>query len=140
MEETEVSYFFDTYAIAEILEGSPNYQKYINEQVTITIFNLAEIYGYALGEHTQQEADEIYQKYQTCVVEVEEDTLKEAVKFRKENKKKNLSYTDCIGYIYSKRHNMRFLTGDKEFQFQLRNHGLRRNTALEHKKRKLSRR
>ena len=46
----------------------------------------------------------------------EKKDLKESIKFRKEQKKKDLSYTDCIGYIYAARNNMKFLTGDKEFE------------------------
>ena len=49
-------------------------------------------------------------------MEIDDETLKEAMKFRKELKKRDVSYTDSIGYIYAKRHNMKFLTGDKEFE------------------------
>jgi predicted nucleic acid-binding protein len=38
------------------------------------------------------------------------------MKFRKKNKKRNLSYADCIGYIYALKNNLIFLTGDKEFE------------------------
>lgn len=30
-------------------------------------------------------------------------------------KNKNLSYTDCIGYIFAIKNNLKFLTGDKKF-------------------------
>ena len=115
MEELEAEYFFDTYAIIEILKQNPNYEKYKEEKATLTIFNLAEICWSCLYDFNEQELNEIYNKYKEAVVEIEDDTLKEAMKFRKEHKKKDLSYTDCIGYIYAKKHNMRFLTGDKEF-------------------------
>ena len=49
-------------------------------------------------------------------MDISEDVLKEAIKFRKKNKSKNLSYTDCIGYIYALKNNLMFLTGDKEFK------------------------
>ena len=49
------------------------------------------------------------------MTEIDDETLKEAIRFRKEKKKKNMSYTDCIGYVYAKKHGMKFLTGDKEF-------------------------
>jgi len=38
------------------------------------------------------------------------------MKFRKKNKKRNLSYTDCIGYVYATENDLIFLTGDKEFE------------------------
>mgnify|MGYP001605914298 CR=1 FL=1 len=111
-----VRYFFDSYAIVEIVSGNPNYAKYLGEDFSITIFNLAEVYYSAINNLNEEKADEIYNKYSNCVVEVSDEVLKEAIKFRKANKKKDLSYTDCIGYIYAMKNNMVFLTGDKEFQ------------------------
>lgn len=35
---------------------------------------------------------------------------------KKEQKRKDLSYADCIGYTYAKRHGMKFLTGDRQFE------------------------
>lgn len=109
-------YFFDTYAVIELVTGSPFYAKFINETPTITIFNLAEIYYSALNNMDESKAEEIYEKYSCYVADVSDEILKEAMKFRKKNKKKNLSYTDCIGYIYAIKNNFIFLTGDKEFQ------------------------
>ena len=43
-------------------------------------------------------------------------TIKNAMKFRLANKKKKLSYADCIGYQLAKEHGLKFLTGDKEFE------------------------
>jgi predicted nucleic acid-binding protein len=111
-----VNYFFDSYAIIEIVKENKNYLKYLDEEATITIFNLAEIYYSVLNEHPLEKADAVFESYKNATVEIDEDILKEAVKFRKQNKKKNLSYADCIGYIYALRNNMKFLTGDKEFE------------------------
>ena len=116
MEKPEVEYFFDTYAIIEILEKNLSYEKYNDKEVVITIFNLAEIYWSCLGNFNENELNKIYEEYKEAVVEIDDETLKEAIKFRKEHKKRDLSYTDAIGYIYAKRHNMIFLTGDKEFE------------------------
>jgi|SRR3989338_3542759 len=112
----EENYFFDTYAIIEILEESPDYKEYREKDVTLTVFNLAEIYYSCLGNFNEQELQEIYDKYKESVVEIDDETFKEAMKFRKELKKRDVSYTDSIGYTYAKRHNMKFLTGDKEFE------------------------
>lgn len=111
-----VKYFFDSYAVIEVTKGNPNYAKYIQEEVLITIFNLAEIYFSAITNLSDAAAEEIYDKYKNNLVEISDEILKEAMKFRKKNKKRNLSYADCIGYIYSLRNSLRFLTGDKEFQ------------------------
>ncbi|MBI2449475.1 PIN domain-containing protein [Candidatus Pacearchaeota archaeon] len=111
-----VSYFFDTYSIIELIEGNQRYAKYEDESATITIFNLAEIYWVVLNKLGEKQADEVFKEYKDAVAEIDDDTLKEAIKFRKENKKQDFSYADCIGYIYAKRHGMKFLTGDKEFE------------------------
>ncbi|HLC73699.1 MAG TPA: PIN domain-containing protein [Candidatus Nanoarchaeia archaeon] len=115
-EKDGIKYFFDTYAIAEIINGDSNYARFSLEPVIITIFNLAEVYWISINQYSEQEADEIYLRYSRCVVDISEDVLKEAIKFRKKNKSKNLSYTDCIGYIYALKNNLMFLTGDKEFK------------------------
>ncbi len=110
-----IAYFFDTYAVAEILGGNPQYAPYAETPVTITVFQLAEIYWHALRTYEDSEADEIYEHYRCAVVNVDDTTLKTAIKFRLRHKKRKLSYADCVGYIYAKRHSMKFLTGDKEF-------------------------
>jgi len=109
-------YFFDSYAIVEILKGNPAYAKYINEPVILTIFNLVEVYWFALNEYGEKEAEQIYEQYRKSVVKINDETIKDAIKFRKKNKKRNLSYADCIGYIYSIKNKLLFLTGDKEFK------------------------
>ena len=109
-------YFFDTYAVIELVSGNSFYARFINEAPTITIFNLAEIYYSAINNLDESKAEKIYEKYSCCVVHVSDKILKEAMKFRKNNKKRNLSYTDCIGYVYATENDMIFLTGDKEFE------------------------
>lgn len=109
------AFFFDTYAVIELIEGNKSYVPYRGCETSLTIFNLAEIYWVILNRLGRQEANEVFRKYRPAVVEVDDATLKEAIEFRKSHKKRDLSYTDCIGYIYAKRHRMKFLTGDKEF-------------------------
>lgn len=111
-----VGYFWDSYAVAELISGSKNYAKYADEPVVITVFNLAEIYWFALSEYGEEKADEVYGKFKKGVVDVDDEVLKDAIKFRKKHKSKNLSYADCIGYVYAVKNNLLFLTGDKEFQ------------------------
>jgi hypothetical protein len=111
-----VKYFFDSFAIIELIIGNPNYAKYIDEEATLTLFNLVEVYYSALNNLDEQKAEEIYNKYKEAVVEVEDNVLKEAIKFRKKHKKSDLSYTDCIGYIYALSNDLKFLTGDKQFK------------------------
>ncbi len=111
-----LKYFFDSYAIIEIIKKNPEYFVYAEEEIIFTLFNLAEIYWAALRDFSEEEAEEVYSKFRSNVVEIDDETLKEAIKFRKEHKKHDLSYTDCIGYIYSKQNNLKFLTGDSKFE------------------------
>ena len=114
-----LKYFWDTYAVVEFIAGNPNFARFSQEPAIITIFNLAEVFWISLREYDEKQAVEIYNKYKQCVVEVEVDdeTFKEAIKFRKKVcKNKKISYADAIGYIYAFRNNLVFLTGDKEFK------------------------
>ncbi|MBI3334006.1 PIN domain-containing protein [Candidatus Pacearchaeota archaeon] len=109
-------YFFDSYAIIEIVKNNPKYLPYSEEDIVLTLFNLAEIYWSSSLDYGEEKADEVYSKFRENVVEIDDETLKEAIKFRKEHKKQDFSYTDCIGFIYSKRNNLKFLTGDSKFE------------------------
>lgn len=113
----ELKYFWDTYAIIEFIDGNPNFDRFADEPIIITILNLAEIFWIALREYNEKMAEEIYEKYKICVAEIDDETLKEAIKFRKKvYKNKKISYADAIGYIYAIKNNLIFLTGDKEFK------------------------
>lgn len=109
-------FFYDSYAVVELVKGNPAYFEYSDEAIRITIFNLAEIYWAVLNDFAEEIADKVYEKFKKGIVEIDDETLKEAIKFRRLHRNKDLSYTDCIGYIYAKRHGLFFLTGDKEFE------------------------
>ena len=109
-------YFFDSYAVIEVVSGNSFYVRFMGETPTLSIFNLAEVYYSAITNLDESKAEEIYNKYSCCVVNIPDEVLKEAMKFRKKNKKRSLSYADCIGYIYALKNNLVFLTGDKEFE------------------------
>ena len=111
-----VGYFFDSYAVIELLKGNPSYTRYSQEPFILSLFNLVEVYWNALHELGEQEADALFERLRDCVVELSDDVLKEAIRFRKKNKKRDLSYADCIGYCYALQHSLLFLTGDKEFE------------------------
>ncbi len=116
VEGKEVSYFFDSYAIIEIIKENSSYKKYTFLPVILTLFNLGEIYFFALRDLGEARANTIFTQYRKAVVEIDDETLKEAVKFRKSMNKRQLSYADCIGYVYAKRNGMNFLTGDSQFE------------------------
>lgn len=111
-----VKYFFDSYAIIELVKGNPSYARFSEEIVVITIFNLVEIYWSFVLDFGEEKAKELYMKFKECVVPINDSVIQEAIRFRKDNKRKNVSYADCLGYMYACQNNLLFLTGDKEFQ------------------------
>ena len=116
MEEIE-SYFFDTYAFFEIICGNPNYDKYKKEiSIITTKLNLIELHYGLLKLYGEDTANFYFEKFKKFVNDFDDEIIKKANTFRLINKIKKLSYTDCIGYILSRKLNIQFLTGDKEFE------------------------
>ena len=66
-----------------------------------------------LGEKT---ADYWIAKFSPFVVRVDRALLIKAAKYKEDHKKENLSFFDCVGYIYAQENHMQFVTGDKEFK------------------------
>ncbi|MEK6894243.1 MAG: PIN domain-containing protein [Nanoarchaeota archaeon] len=110
-----VRYFFDSYAIMEIIEGNSNYEIYLDSEIVINNFNFAELcYGWF---RNKEKNVEIYiKKYSEHIVSVNLDWIEEAMKFRIDWKDRKVSVPDCIGYIMAKKLGILFLTGDKEFK------------------------
>ena len=111
-----MKYFFDTYALIEIAKNNPNYLNYAGDVVITTIFNLSELYYIILKEFGKERAKIVYHKFKECSDMISDDVIFEAMELRLRLKKKNLSYTDCIGYVYALKNNLKCLTGDKEFK------------------------
>ena len=110
-----MSYFFDTYAIIEIILSNPSYEKYKTFPVKLCILNIAEVYSIILRNKSKDEADKWLGNYNLELLEIAPKTMAEAVYFRF-MRKNNISLTDAVGYILSLENNLKFLTGDKEFQ------------------------
>ena len=109
-------YFFDTYAIIEIIKGNSNYDKFKNVRIVMAIFNLVELHYSILKDFNKEIADKILKKYADYVIGIDLEVIKDANEFRYKNKNLKLSYADCIGYIIAKQKSIKFLTGDKQFE------------------------
>lgn len=114
---TEMARFFaDTYAIIEYLNGNEKYRRYFeNNEYIISRLNLMELYYSALLENPEI-ADTYFESFSSMEVDFTDETMKKAMKFRKEYKKLKLSYADCIGYQIALEEKAKFLTGDKGFK------------------------
>ncbi len=72
------------------------------------------------GGLTPDDAKEIAKKFfgqfKDRVINIEEEYIFKASQFKMDNKKKNFSYADCLGYAIGLIYELKFLTGDKEFE------------------------
>ena len=110
------AFVFDTYAILEIIAGNPNYTKYLNSEIVINDFIFAELCYKLIRENGLEKTNFYVDRYAHYRKELDAETIKEAMLFRCKHKKRNLSPADCISYIMGLKLNLRFLTGDRQFE------------------------
>ena len=108
------TYFFDSYAVFEMLEGNSNYKRYKSSLTILTKLNLFEIHYGILKEKGKEKAKELLEKFSERVIDFNNEDIINASEIKKQNPKRSM--TDCIGYVVSLRLNIKFLTGDKEFK------------------------
>ncbi len=109
--------FFDTYALIEIIKGNPNYKKYKDFGIVLTKLNLFELYYSTMQKYGEEKAKNELSKNSSFIVDFNNNTIENAAKLKFIFKKQNISMTDCIGYIKAKELGIKFLTGDKQFEF-----------------------
>lgn len=106
----------DTYALIEIHNCNPHFQKLLNEGVINPDILMAEFYGILYKRFNLQTAEYWYQKLHALCTPVPITIFLKAVKYRADHKKENLSFFDCVGYMYAHEHKIPFVTGDHAFQ------------------------
>ncbi len=111
----EIRRCLDTYALVEIAKGNPKYAGYLNSSFAITDLTLAEFYAVLLRGEGEKVADYWYKKLERFSSPVNKEMLIEAIKFRYEHRKQDISFFDAAGYIFSMKQGYLFLTGDKDF-------------------------
>ena len=111
-----MGYFFDTYAIIEIIKENKEYEIYKEEIITTSILNLGELYYFLLTRYGEEAADAWYKKLENTPLPIGAQSIISAMKFRSQNKKLGLSFIDCVGYIIAKEHGLIFITGDNAFR------------------------
>lgn len=115
MEEVK-EFFFDTYALFEIVHKNKDYSNYLRVGIITTKLNLMELHYRMLSLYGENYAEKTYERFKVFCVDVGDETIKKSNYFKLKNKKKRLSYIDCIGYIIAKMNNVKFLTGDTQFK------------------------
>lgn len=109
-------YFFDSYALFEIIKGNKNYIEYTNADLILSKLNIFELYYGLLRETDEKTAFSMLNKYYNFIIDFDKEIIEQAAKFRFLYKKSKFSMADCIGYMIAKRLGVKFLTGDKEFE------------------------
>lgn len=107
-------FFFDSYAVIELLQGNKNYRRFFNSEFFLTKLNTFEIHNSVIKRYGEDEAEKKLNEYYRFVIDFKREDIINASKLKIKNK--NLSMADCIGYVLAKRIGIKFLTGDKEFK------------------------
>lgn len=110
--------FLDTYAMFELIKGNPHYVPYrSNFHYVTTTFQLLELY-YSLRRdgHPEETAKHYFLRFSDFRVPVEGAVLMEAAEFKLQQKKRNLSYANSVGYAVARHFSIPFLTGDRQFE------------------------
>jgi predicted nucleic acid-binding protein len=113
----ELEYFFDTYALFEIVHDSKNYSKYKNCSIKTTMLNLMKLHYRLLSLYGEKVAEKSFNAFLPFAQEFTEEDIKQANKIKLKFKKQKLSYVDCLSYIMSLKLGLKFLTGDKKFEY-----------------------
>jgi uncharacterized protein len=113
------TFFADTYAIVELLKGSPTYRQYKTAVLVTTEFNLCE-FAYAVTRDFPDTAEDICSKVRHSMRlshPGDREYLRAAAmrqKYSKEGRK--FSLIDCVGFSVAESLTIPFLTGDREFE------------------------
>ena len=113
---TDDAYFFDSYAIIEILSGNPCYDAYKDVRIVTTKLNIFEVVSGILREKKVHDAEAFLDSSFRFIVDYDAITIRDAAILWVQYRKQNLSMTDCIGYCLALKLGVKFLTGDKEFE------------------------
>lgn len=118
LEENSITtdYFFDTYALYELIKENKNYKRYLNTGIVISQLNLFELYFIFLKEGKQDLAEIFFTKYASFVEHFDEIVIKNAALLKLKLNKRDVSMTDCIGYCFAQQLGIPFLTGDSAFE------------------------
>ena len=110
-------YYFDTYALVEITKGNPKYEPYKKGvRVLLNKLNLLEFSYFFIKMGKKKEAREIFEEFSRYNIDYDEEDLLKAAEMKFKFLKEKISFIDCVGYVLSKRHNAKFLTGDEHFR------------------------
>ncbi|MBD3164066.1 hypothetical protein GF323_02625 [Candidatus Woesearchaeota archaeon] len=106
----------DTYALWEISKGNPKFMHLMDKDIIVPDTTLAEFYCVLLLEYDKPTADYWYKQISPYTKSIDKLMMVKAMNYKYQNKKKRLSFLDCVGYLYAMENNYKFVTGDKGFE------------------------
>lgn len=109
-------YFFDAYAIIEVIKDNPNYSRFSAEPVITAAPQISEVCYYALRTGQTSELKLALQKMRPEILATSTSDWEEAATMKFMHKSKNLSLIDCLGYGLARKNYLKFLTGDRQFE------------------------
>jgi predicted nucleic acid-binding protein len=109
-------YFFDSYAMIEIIRGSANYAKFRDSFIVMSKLNIFEVFYALLRDKGEEIARHFLRDFYQFAIDFSPEVIEEAAKFRLARKRQNISMADAIGYVLAKSLGIRFLTGDEQFR------------------------
>ena len=109
-------FFCDTYALIELIGGNKNYRKYTDYLLITSDYNLMELYYAFLRDYGKEKAEHYFNEWSEFAVKIPRYIIKEGMKIKLANRKDKVNYVDCIGYAFSLKNNILFLTGDSKFE------------------------
>lgn len=109
-------FFFDSYALLEIIKGSEGYKQFTESDMVTSRMNLFELYYILLRDTDEKTAQQALKKYYDFSIDFDIETIQDASKMKLTYKRRNLSMADCVGYCLAGQLGIRFLTGDCQFQ------------------------
>ena len=110
------TYFADTYALIEMIQGNKNYSKFLELDFVTSKYNLMELYYQFIRENDSKKAQKNLIKFYKYNVKINIGNIKGGMRFKLKHKKEKLSYADCIGWAKAKEMGIKFLTGDQKFE------------------------
>ena len=114
-----VRFFYDSYAVLAYTSGHEGYRGYFEEHDgVLTKLNLLEVYHRSLEQHGPRAASEILNTFSKYLVDFGLGDISGAMKvrLRLKRERRDLSYSDALGYFLSQKLGIKFLTGDSAFR------------------------
>lgn len=106
----------DTYALVEINKGNPDYKEIAEQEFIVAEPTLAEFYYVLCRDYNEELAQIWLDRLRDCARPVQLNIWIKSMRYKKEHNKENLSFFDCVGYIFATENGHAFVTGDKQFE------------------------